>query len=240
MYSQLILPIFDDAISSVVSVDGNTPCRSPAGRKTQKSGQDQSPASHSPLLASSVAPQMSGTCGQSSAGLSPSAVLQSCLASRLVANLDVNGSPEYELTWKSWDMPSGPPICRLRALARRTSGNDCGGWRTPTKSDGRGSSGKNREGRQIQLVDEVKATWPTPSARDWRDGRSNQHGKNSRPLNEVAMLSHGAEQNLSTAATESTGQLSVDFVRWLLGFPAEYLNCAPSAIRSYRSSRRSS
>jgi hypothetical protein len=30
--------------------------------------------------------------------------------------------------------------------------------------------------------------WPTAAARDWRDGRSNQHEKNSRPLNEVAML----------------------------------------------------
>lgn len=30
--------------------------------------------------------------------------------------------------------------------------------------------------------------WPTCAARDWRDGRSNQHGKNARPLNEVACL----------------------------------------------------
>ncbi len=32
-----------------------------------------------------------------------------------------SGSPLYELTWKSWDMPSGAPICALRASARRTS-----------------------------------------------------------------------------------------------------------------------
>jgi hypothetical protein len=30
--------------------------------------------------------------------------------------------------------------------------------------------------------------WPTAAARDWKNGKSNQHGKNSRPLNEVAML----------------------------------------------------
>ena len=30
--------------------------------------------------------------------------------------------------------------------------------------------------------------WPTAAARDWRDGRSNQHERNARPLNEVAML----------------------------------------------------
>jgi len=90
-------------------------------------------------------------------GSSPSAVLQSSLESRLRAELDGHGSPEYVLTWKTLDMPSGPPICALRASARRTSDN--------------GSSG-----------------WPTASARDWRDGRSNQHGVNARPLNEVAML----------------------------------------------------
>ncbi|MFC4494052.1 hypothetical protein ACFPA8_07890 [Streptomyces ovatisporus] len=28
---------------------------------------------------------------------------------------------------------------------------------------------------------------PTPTARDWKSGASNQHGKNSRPLNEVAL-----------------------------------------------------
>jgi len=29
--------------------------------------------------------------------------------------------------------------------------------------------------------------WPTPAARDWRDGKSNQMEKNARPLNEVAV-----------------------------------------------------
>jgi hypothetical protein len=30
--------------------------------------------------------------------------------------------------------------------------------------------------------------WPTASARDWKSGLSNQHGKNARPLNEVVVL----------------------------------------------------
>ena len=36
----------------------------------------------------------------------------------LRANLDGNGSPECVLKWRLWDMPSGPPICALRASAR--------------------------------------------------------------------------------------------------------------------------
>jgi hypothetical protein len=49
--------------------------------------------------------------------------------------MDVSGSPEYALIWSNWDMPSGPPICRLRASGRRTSGNGSGGWPTPTTTD---------------------------------------------------------------------------------------------------------
>ena len=45
--------------------------------------------------------------------------------------MDANGSPEYALTWSTWDMPSGLPISRLRASARRTSDNGSGGWPTP-------------------------------------------------------------------------------------------------------------
>jgi hypothetical protein len=57
-------------------------------------------------------------------------------------------------------MPSGPPICRLAARARRTSASGCSG----------------------------PDPWPTESARDWKGCKSNQHGKNARPLNEVAEL----------------------------------------------------
>jgi len=79
------------------------------------------------------------------------------LENRLHQRLDVNGSLEYVLTWKHWDMLSGPPICALRASARRRPGKGYGGW-------------------------------PTAAARDWKSGKSNQHGKNARPLNEVAIL----------------------------------------------------
>ena len=43
----------------------------------------------------------------------------------------MNGSLEYALTWKHWDMLSGPPICALRARARPTSDNAYTGWPTP-------------------------------------------------------------------------------------------------------------
>jgi hypothetical protein len=54
------------------------------------------------------------------------------LASRLRVALDTNGSPEYALIWKKRVMPSGSPICRLRASAPRTSASDCSGWPSPS------------------------------------------------------------------------------------------------------------
>lgn len=44
-------------------------------------------------------------------------------------------------------------------------------------------------GHQVNLEDQATlSAWPSPAAVNWRDGRSNQHGKNSRPLQEVAAL----------------------------------------------------
>jgi hypothetical protein len=59
--------------------------------------------------------------------------------------MGVNGSPEYELTWKSWDMKSGPPICALRASGRRTSGSACSGWPTPRTITGGAESAERKQ-----------------------------------------------------------------------------------------------
>src|SRR5271165_6024838 len=121
------------------SAAGPRPCASPAGPPIEKSGQDLAPASLSPMQESAREPRTRAICGPTSAALSPSAALQQSLESRLRARLAVDGSPEYVLTWKHWDMPSGPPICALRARARPISDNDCSGWPTPTKSDTTGA-----------------------------------------------------------------------------------------------------
>ena len=67
-------------------------------------------------------------------------------------------------------MPSGEPICRLRASARRTSGNDSGGspsgWVSPTAQDGaRGSLPPRPHDTGIPLSQQVALTgWPTPTS----------------------------------------------------------------------------
>src|SRR5690606_17072434 len=90
--------------------------------------------------------------------------------------MGVDGSPEYDLTWSQWDMPWGPPIFRLRASARRTSGNGCGGWRTPSGSDGEGGTMDvlmaMREGctPKLKLRDQAPlAGWPTRMVDVWKN-----------------------------------------------------------------------
>ena len=146
----------DSAISSPESADGPSPSSLPDGPQTDPSGPDPVPVSRFRSQEQEKALPTNDTCGPLFNRCSPSAALQSALESRLQANLGVNGSPEFELTWKDWDMPAGPPICRLAASGRRTSAKDCSGWPTPNTSRG----GK-RKG-ELLMGGLVKA-WPTPT-----------------------------------------------------------------------------
>ena len=116
---------------------------------------------------------MNDTYGPSSPVSSASAGLQRSLENKLRVRMEGYGSPEYALTWKEWDMQSGPPICALRASVRRTSGNDSigqAGWPTPQERDYKGAPGKGsqeRGGHQSSLPATVKtAGWPTPQTFD--------------------------------------------------------------------------
>ena len=185
---QMSLP-FGDAISSPESADGNTRSRSPAGRKIVKSGQAHARASRSARPAKAKAQTTRGTCGLNSDESSPSAALQQSLESRLRANLGANGSPEYALTWKHWDMPSGPQICALRASAHRTSDSDCSGslvgWTTPQSHDAQGMGSADRLDRHgtkhgcANLNDQVHLScWPTPNCNE--RGAEDRQSKDSR------------------------------------------------------------
>lgn len=111
-----------------------------AGPGTEKCGPEAVHVSHSVLPERVKASMTNATSGPLFGGLYPSAGLQRSLASKLQARMDGTGHPVYEMTWKSWAMKWGSPICALRASARTTSDNDCfgaGGWPTVAATEAR-------------------------------------------------------------------------------------------------------
>ena len=184
MFDQLILPGFGSAISSPASEDGPARSGSPAGPTTGPSGLAPAPVSHSATPAPGKAKTTIGTYGPLFEASSPSAALQASLESRLRAALEGTGSPLYALTWKRWDMRSGPPICALRASAPRTSGNGSGserqGWPTPNSEDAKAGQSQVPGRKQVSLPRAaIWAGWPTPTVNDSRGGRNHTSGRSN-------------------------------------------------------------
>ena len=182
---QPMLPGLDSDTFSAASPAGASPSALPESLTTPPSGPARAPASLSRWQDFSAVTRTIDTSGPSGTDSSPSAGLQSSLASRLVARLEGRGSPLYALTWKTLAMPSGPPILQRRASALRTSGNASSSapsavsaWPTPTRQDGSssGASGYSTEsGRHsgTTLTDaarQVASGWPTARAADGRNG----------------------------------------------------------------------
>lgn len=125
--------------------------------------------------------KMNDTYGPSYGVLSRTATLQSCLENRLRQKLDANGSLEYAMIWKYWDMQSGPPICALRARARPISDSGFTGWPTTRGSDGDNGvrsdevayreANRRKNGYDLCTAAQL-ASWVTPTSRDHKDGRS--------------------------------------------------------------------
>lgn len=80
-------------------------------------------------------------------------------------------------------------------------------WPTARASDGaKGGKRRVKTGQDLPTTAHT-ASWPTPTARDWKSSASNKHGDNSRPLNEVARLATWA-----TPAAQEAGETPEAFL----------------------------
>ena len=232
--------------SSLASVDGPKRCASPECSQTSPCGLALVHASHSPQPDNDGAPQTNGTCGQSSATSSRSAALPQSLESRLRVLTEGRGSTLYGLKWKHWDMPSGPPICALRASVRRILDNDfiSSGWPTPCANNSTGAGTSGREGGLNLQSAAALAGWPTPTATDANRGRGTirphdtgiplpQRASMTTPMRRTAS---GLLLTGSGAGMESGGLLSPEHSRWIMGYPAGWHTCGDTATPSSRKS----
>jgi hypothetical protein len=120
---------------------------------------------------------------------------------------------------------------------------------TPTVPNGRrvnppGTSltGMTPDGKkkQVDLGQVARALFPTPKV---ADGRGNAYeakeGDRRTELRKTAFQISGTTQNGLTAPTEKPGGLNPAFVCWLMGYPKEWLDCAPSTSLRKTSRRES-
>lgn len=224
------LPGLSSVTFSQALEDGLTHSGWLVGPTTDRSGQALVLASHSVSRERAKALTTTATFGPLFGGssLTPSENLQSSLESRLQARMAAYGSPEYDLTWKRWDMQSGPPICALRAYPRPISGRDFTGWVSPTVTDHKRGTNPPRErdtgipltqqvGQILVGMADVILGWSTPTAITDTGG--------------AALCKWGgtrSRQRLKEAVgnTVLNGALNPEFPLWLMGYPTEWLSCA--------------
>jgi len=134
------------------------------------------------------------------------------------------------------DAEAGPRVPNAKRGPTPKSGDSEKGFRT---MQGAENEAKRRGWNNELTVTVMAAGWVTPTARDWRDGRSSQESKEGRPLNEQAVgLVLGPTSYGFHAETGSSGQLNSVFSLWLMGYPDEWLSCAPESRPSPRFRKR--
>ena len=172
-----------------------------AGQPISQCGLDRALASLSARQAKARGLLTSGTCGQSSTGLSRNAALNESLGSRLQASLAWLGSTLYRLTWRQKATPQGQRYWQHVASVPRTCANASTGvqknWPTPTAMDTIERQGmrpsRAATGRTTGYLSEIVplVAWPTPQTSDGSGGGQAKRATNperSNDLNDFAML----------------------------------------------------
>lgn len=244
------------ATSSPVSESGASPCAMPGSATTPESGVEVALVSLSHRQVKQMGLTTSGTCGPLSNISSASADLQLSLENKLRARTQTLGSTLYKMTWKPWVTPLGRSRSRLRASVRRISETDCTGlekgYPTPTRNDSIRMPAQDFAKTSNMTLNHVAVLsgWVTPSARDWKDtpGMSttgvDPDGSSRQRIDQLprqaAQMDFGAIATGSPSVMGKSARLNPALSRWLMGIPASWDVCAPTATPSTRSKPKNS
>ena len=130
-------------------------------------------------------------------------------------------------------------------------------WPTPTTPTGGGERSGDRAGTgNLHYLARSGQLWPTPQARDWKDGKNPKLHGNHSPSLPVAVSTVkmyptpdvGAAKGRGQSSAENRhrlgGSLNPTWVEWLMGFPQEWTACdaleTPSSRRSSSKSAKRS
>lgn len=250
-----------NATSSLESEDGRSPSKWPDG-ETNQSGLDPALASRSQSPENEAAWKTKDISGHIGAVSSISSDLQSSLENKLRARIPKNGSPECDLTLKLETIDLGLPICVVRSRLRLTCDPVISLWPTPQTRDHfpphkpEYIAEKRAQGHGMSNLNDCVSLllWPTPRANKW--GPADSHGFVP-PIHlwptPTAITNTGGAALCKWGGTRSrellrgavgntvlNGALNPEFPLWLMGYPQEWINCAPSETLSSRKSRRNS
>jgi len=238
MYNPKISMDSPSVTSSLALADGPLQLDLPVGPTIEPCGQGHAPVSHSVWPETNSPKRTRATSGPTSTDSSVPDGPLSSWESRLRQRLERIGSTECSLTWSRMTTPAGRSLSRLVPSMLRTNVIACGLWPTMT-SNAPAKNGYSEAGNsagQVAIRKIMLALWSTLRASDGAKGGPNQSfGAGGCPLPSQT-YQVGSSSNAPTE--NGVGSLHPEFGGWELGFPPEWLACAPSVTQSSRKSPR--